>query len=774
VKKAPAGAPEGRVARAADACSAADDSVEKLEDAIAAEGAVSDPVAPSPSWDRAAVPMYLDRVDGRFVLNGAERAALHTHGFVVPERLSSPSYGNAMAEVYRSQLPLFVSADALLDVVHAGHDSVVASLEQERLLPTLSVFLAKLACALPDASADWPPEVARDVDLYVSVARSLEHPSAVGPEGEAPDASDFDAEVRSVVRDLTSAGGLLGVPGGPPFVLFGRARVVVAWLSRLELNVTSRSSRSSHPGPSPDPSETPREDLDAMALADLVDRGHAGDELSVLDTALSLVAGPREDISLPEIGRLRRQAGIASLREPDAAARLRDAVGDGWPRTARTHFAAQGTVDLPAIATALGPRIGVDAAPERLLVDDAVPGRPVLHAADVAYVLGNDRAKAYLADDLKRWPTLASALDGARELAAMAAPREDMYASWLEAIRGLAELPAPAAPSFMRTDAWRDLRLGTTIAAFGELRHNEVLTSAGGVDAFGSEIPDGWVEPVPATLDAIIAYADRGAKAMAVVDPERATQAGAYFLRLRRVMEVLRRIVATEIAGQPLRETERRFLGSVAEVAPRNAACMDSGAPPTFTGWWFDLFVYRTDGTANPEFVADYYTSPELGAVAYVGARRPRFGVFVVDAGGSPRAMVGPVASAFEAMGSLGQRLTDADVAAMQGGVSPWMRGYATPAPPEPFRHFLRVVRRTPKAPLDLEVTSDRALGPVALDLLDHHRAPLATVSHTAGAGPTHFRFDDPRAAEAEGVRLRAGDYVLVSPDALDVAVERP
>jgi hypothetical protein len=326
----------------------------------------------------------------------------------------------------------------------------------------------------------------------------------------------------------------------------------------------------------------------------------------------------------------------------------------------------------------------------------------------------------------------------------------------------------------MRTDAWRDLRLGTTIAAFGELRHNAVLMSAGTYDAFGCAIPDGWVEPIPATLDALIAYADRGAHAMEVLDPTHATEAGAYFARLRRVLSTLRRIVATEIAGQPLGEAERRFLGSVAEVIPQSAACVDSCAPPTYTGWWFDLFVRRlADGTASPEFVADYYASTQLSAVAYIGAREPRFGVFVVDAGGPPRAMVGPVASAFEVTGPLEQRFADADVPDIKGATAPWMRAYSTPAPPEPFRRFLRVTRRTPTPPLELEVTSDRALGAVTLDLLDHHRSVVASVTHPAGPGPTRFRFDDPRAGDAEGVRLRAGAYVLFSPDELEVAVER-
>jgi Protein of unknown function (DUF3160) len=803
--RVPESASQSRVAHATDACAVADDSIQSLEDTILAESAPSESAPAVASWDRVAAPRYLDRVAARFVLSSAEQVALRANGFVVPERLETESYGHAMQEVFRSELPLFVSADAILSALYAGNDSMVVALEQQRLRPALSLLLAKLACALPAAAADWPPEVSRDVDLYLAVGRELDEPGA----------GAGDPEAHAIVESLARAEGLLGAPESPPFVLFGRPRVVDAsafeprghyangglglegyfraasWLSRLELNLVSRSCKSSHPGASPDPSETPREDLDALALAELVERSHGERELRTLESAWSLLAGRREDVPMAELARLRRQAGIASLREPEAAARLRDAIGDGWTRTARTHFAPEGTTDLPAIATMLGPRVGSDAAATRELVNDVVPGRSMLHATDLAYVLGNDRAKAYLADDLKKWPTLAAQLDRAREEVAMAPVGDDLYGAWLAAIRGLAELPAPAVPSFMRTDAWRDLRLDTTIGAFGQLRHNYVLMSAGTYDAYGCAIPDGWVEPVPATLDAIVEYAGRGARAMGVVDPDQTTDAAAYFARLGRVASVLRRIVATEIAGQPLSDAERRFLGSVAEFKPRDAECMDSCAPPTYTGWWFDLFIQRVaDATSDPRFLADYYASTQVGAVAYIGARRPHLGVFVVDAGGAPRAMVGPVASAFETVGSTAQRLTDGDVAEIKGGAAPWARAYTVPAPAEPFGRRLRVTRvappsapargdldrptaRAPERPLELDLESDRPLGPVTLELLDHHRVVLLGQTRAAGSGHARFRFDDDRVRGAEGLRVRVGGYVLFSPDTLEVNLDR-
>lgn len=100
----------------------------------------------------------------------------------------------------------------------------------------------------------------------------------------------------------------------------------------------SRSSRSSQPGTAPDPSETPREDLAALALADLIERTRLGDQVARLDTAWALLAGRRDDVSVAQLAQLRRAAKIDKLTDPDAAAKLRAAIGDQFKRTARLHY----------------------------------------------------------------------------------------------------------------------------------------------------------------------------------------------------------------------------------------------------------------------------------------------------------------------------------------------------------------------------------------------------------------------------------------------------
>ena len=85
------------------------------------------------------------------------------------------------------------------------------------------------------------------------------------------------------------------------------------WLSRLEFNLMSRSSRSSEPGLAPNPEETPREANDALALALLVERAGMQTDLAALERAWELWAGRREDISLATLSELRKQLGIARI-----------------------------------------------------------------------------------------------------------------------------------------------------------------------------------------------------------------------------------------------------------------------------------------------------------------------------------------------------------------------------------------------------------------------------------------------------------------------------
>jgi hypothetical protein len=385
----------------------------------------------------------------------------------------------------------------------------------------------------------------------------------------------------------------------------------------------------------------------------------------------------------------------------------------------------------------------------------------MLHAADMAYALGHDRAKRYLAQDRAAFPTLDRQLEKARAIM-KASPTDDLYGAWLGAVARLADAPKGQVPSFMETDAYQDFRMNEAIVGFGQIRHNYVLIAGQGYDAYGCEIPDGWVEPQLGTYDALIAYADRGKETMRELDPKDDAKIGAYFTRLGEVLRVLRRIAADELAGAALTIEERRWLAMVAEYIP-TGGYGDSNAPPRYTGWYFDLFPHRDhDAKLGGDFVADYYTSTNLGQVAYIGASEPRFGVFVVDTNGAPRVMVGPVARGYERTEPLAKRLDDNAARALAIPEPAWERSYTAPAVPAPpiAIHYQEKGRT-----LLVTAQSERHLGPVLIELLDHHGAPFAKKTLDVGSTATEVRFELPAArgftggSPVEGIHLQVGDF---------------
>jgi hypothetical protein len=110
-------------------------------------------------------------VENRFALTSAEKALLAKNGFVVPARLGTRGYADSLHELYQSQLPIYVSVDAILHAVFKSNDAILMTTELE-LMPRLSDLLEKMHGQLVK-QRDYPPEVARDVDVYLTVARSL-------------------------------------------------------------------------------------------------------------------------------------------------------------------------------------------------------------------------------------------------------------------------------------------------------------------------------------------------------------------------------------------------------------------------------------------------------------------------------------------------------------------------------------------------------------------------------------------------------------------------
>ncbi|MFO0728142.1 MAG: DUF3160 domain-containing protein [Myxococcota bacterium] len=703
--------------------------------------------APPPRvpWDFQTEPLYLDRITARFPLTEAEKKLLFQNGFVVASHLRQRSFSDSLHEIHTSELPVFISTDAIFQGVFRGHDAFLIALELRVLWPRLKEVLKRWEAGLPEARKQWPKSVAEDVALYVRMARLL-----ASDEGELQPRSDLE---RKLLAKIRAARGL------ETLELFGRKRRIdfgqyqprghyadvkygladyfraFSWLTRLELNLKSNACASSHPGPGVRTEETPREVLAALGLAELVERSGTGPDFETLDQVFGLLAGRREDVRFAELSRLRAEAGISSLSEPDAPARLSAIIGERFPRTLNFHPtpADQIVRPLPVIFTALGPRITPDASalgPLTFTMD------PVGWAA----VLGHRRALELQA----RLPGPAeaarsAALNDAAQRLRTAQFGEDLYSQWLRAILAHATPASGVLPSFAVKPAWEDFRLGTGLVAFAQLRHDYVLYGAQVEEEGGCQIPEGWVEPNLETYLALARYARAGqgvVRALEKLLGEIDLEPG-YFQRMERVLLVLAALSRQELADQPLSAEGQRFLSMVSELWAVRMMYVRT-ARAFHDGWYYDLY-YPDPGTlpdqALSESIVDLHGQREQ--LAYAGARAPELGIFVVDTGGAPRALVGPVARGFQAWGKRTKRLTDdavrEDPNEQRFTDAPWAVSYRPPVPP----HRLEILRldeegRTWGAAAGLVIGRSHN-GPVEV--------PYGTPPETEYDGPGSYQF---------------------------------
>lgn len=750
------------VAESTDACGVASNNLETSAKAALSALAQTGAPLPATAWDHGKPPARLDVVDKRLGLTEAERALLLTRGFVVLEKHRFSTYAEAYHEIFQSELPLWVSMDSIFHAVYRSNDKLLERLEAGQLRDKLNTTLEKLHCALGAQAKRYPYDAARDVDLYLTVARSLLAGS------EVKSIFGVDAEAHALFEKAQKAAGI-----DENVTIFGRSRVVdfsvyaprghytssdlggyfraATWLSRLEFNLATRDCASSSKGLR---DETPREALAALSLSDLVTTAKAEADLELLETAWSTLAGAREDVSFLKLGKLARELKV-DLGASNAFQQLRDAIGDKFPRTARTHFTWEGCKDLPVISTMLGPRIVPDASVTRPLVHSEIPGRQRLGVIEMTYAFGHNRAALLLAPEIAKFPTLGSAINKARKLAMAPLASEDLYSAWFGAIRALSDEPQGVVPAFMKKDPYRDLKIGSTVAAFGQLRHNYVLMAPQTYGEAGCRIPDAFVEPAPAVLDGLLAYAERGERVMKLLG--KADDDAKYFARLGRELKLLKAITTRELENRPLPDDAQRFLSMVVES---NWGDRGTGGAPSFTGWYFDMFASPDEAMDPVSFLTDFYTSTELNEATYAGVKGVHLGVFVVETGGNPRVVVGPVTDAFEAHEKL-PRLTDAMVGKAKTE-APWARSYtAAPAAEPPLALAAKRIQKAGSTDtIVIEATSTKELGKVTIEVLDHHRKPIAAKTLVVGPKPVTFEFPGKKAGKKDAPELVQGIHV--------------
>lgn len=120
---------------------------------------------------------YHELQGDRFTLTDEERAMLDRQGFVVSDRLATPSFIEQFDRVFRNDLPVFISADALLHAWSFSFENVLEDIEEVYLRPWLVELLTGAIAQIPQAYYDYGSGLLanslRDADCFLRVALSL-------------------------------------------------------------------------------------------------------------------------------------------------------------------------------------------------------------------------------------------------------------------------------------------------------------------------------------------------------------------------------------------------------------------------------------------------------------------------------------------------------------------------------------------------------------------------------------------------------------------------
>ena len=85
---------------------------------------------------------YLDRIRQQLALNEAELALFRRQGFVVVDQGREYNFGTAYRHIYGRDLPVLITSDSILHIMHRSFDNMLMELEENVLYQMLSRILA--------------------------------------------------------------------------------------------------------------------------------------------------------------------------------------------------------------------------------------------------------------------------------------------------------------------------------------------------------------------------------------------------------------------------------------------------------------------------------------------------------------------------------------------------------------------------------------------------------------------------------------------------------
>jgi hypothetical protein len=610
-------------------------------------------------------------------LSDEQRALLEENGFVVV-----PSRVEQIYEIYKSakerSIPIFVTTDALLHTYHILYDYTLRSAEIQHFvndLEGLNAAMIEVAMEQYSTAVGKVQGAARRNLAFFSVASALLDP---GTQIASEVADDVNSELGLIAaHEGFAQSPIFGykedysqyVPRGhyTRNETFQRYFKAMMWYGRMMFRLK--------PGSSPEAIEAGRmETRQAILIVAALQNAQVGAEsaLAVWERIYEptvFFVGQTDDLNIYDYGQLVKEVygDQLTLADLEDEAKLDDFIERAMtlrpPKIVSSYVTDQ---EKPEEVTKgfrfMGQRFIPDSYIFQQLVYDKVgtQDNPRLFpkGLDVAAVLGSLRAHVILLYDYEAGQ-YANYMEQMAKLQTEFGQLpeeqwvENLYWSWLYALRPLLEIRGEGYPVFMQNQGWVDKDINTFLGSWTELRHDTILYAKQSytMKATGimpqPEAVKGYVEPQPevyARLAALAKQMRTGLEGRGLLDAEYSDK----LERLESLLLSLKTIAEKELVGEALSEEEYELI--------RNIGGILEGIT-TFSAKVKEEITSEAD--ERMAIVADVHTDTNTGQVLEEGVGDAFIIYVIAPVEGQLVATQGGVFSYYEFTHPMDDRLTD-------------------------------------------------------------------------------------------------------------------
>ncbi|MEO8398956.1 MAG: DUF3160 domain-containing protein [Ignavibacteriaceae bacterium] len=276
--------------------------------------------------------LYFDSISIKLNLTEYEKSLVKKNGFMVSERLSYPTFGNPLLDIFQKDLPVFVSTDAILHAYHKSYDKILRDMELGILIKDLKELLNAMHAGIPQLSVAYSnnPDMKvmlEDVDIYLTVPlillgenSQLNYSNNQGlldrilnliDKEKADSITIFSEHCRDVDFSQFKPRGHYTLEEKPELAEYFRSMM---WLGRIEIYLTFPNTGYIICEGKTTIKDVQRQAVDAMLISELIDLVDKRSVYNEMENIIRFFVGNSDNVTLENLDDLK---GKINLRSPE-------------------------------------------------------------------------------------------------------------------------------------------------------------------------------------------------------------------------------------------------------------------------------------------------------------------------------------------------------------------------------------------------------------------------------------------------------------------------